>query len=99
MNKISQELRSYLADIGRRGGRKSRRALGPEEARRMVLIREARRAYRDFHAQCFWSSPAHFKPGTGDVDWIAGQLRKYGGAAGWERARKLCHSPESRKKS
>lgn len=39
-------LRQYLAEIGRRGGLKSRRVLDPETARRMVAIREARRAAR-----------------------------------------------------
>ena len=33
----------YLAEIGRRGGIKSRRVLEPATARRMVQIREARR--------------------------------------------------------
>jgi hypothetical protein len=37
-------LRQYLAEIGRRGGIRSRRVLDPETARRMVRIREARRA-------------------------------------------------------
>lgn len=37
-------VREYLAEIGRRGGIKSRRTLEPETARRMVAIREARRA-------------------------------------------------------
>ena len=37
-------LKQYLAEIGRRGGIRSRRALDPETARRMVRIREARRA-------------------------------------------------------
>jgi hypothetical protein len=36
-------LRNYLAQIGRRGGIKSRRVLEPEAARRMVAIRESRR--------------------------------------------------------
>ena len=39
-------LRNYFAEIGRRGGVKSRRVLEPETARRMVAIREARRAVR-----------------------------------------------------
>ncbi len=89
MSEINQETRSYLAEIGRRGGRKSRRKLDGNEARRMVLIREARRAFREFHALCFWSNPADYKPEEGDVEWVAAQLRKNGGAAGWERARKL----------
>ena len=37
-------LSRYMAEIGRRGGVKSRRKLSPETARRMVAIREARRA-------------------------------------------------------
>lgn len=36
----------YLAEIGRRGGIRSRRTLDPDTARRMVRIREARRAIR-----------------------------------------------------
>ncbi|HUQ83454.1 MAG TPA: hypothetical protein VM076_20030 [Gemmatimonadaceae bacterium] len=39
-------IREYLAEIGRRGGMRSRRVLEPEAARRMVAIREARRAAR-----------------------------------------------------
>jgi hypothetical protein len=39
-------LSRYMAEIGRRGGMKSRRTLAPETARRMVEIREARRAAR-----------------------------------------------------
>ena len=39
-------LREYLAEIGRRGGIRSRRVLDPETARRMVAIRETRRAAR-----------------------------------------------------
>ena len=41
-----ESVRDYLAKIGRRGGIKSRRVLEPETARRMVAIREARRAAR-----------------------------------------------------
>ena len=47
----------YLAKIGRLGGLKSRRHLSPEAARAMVAVREARRAYRRFHAECFASLP------------------------------------------
>lgn len=39
-------VRSYLSEIGRRGGIRSRRALDAGTARRMVRIREARRAIR-----------------------------------------------------
>jgi hypothetical protein len=40
------KIRRYLAEIGARGGRKSRRKLDPETAREMVRVREAKRAER-----------------------------------------------------
>ena len=87
---MEQNIKSYLADIGRRGGRKSRRVLDPETARAMVRVREARRAYRRFHAECFWSFDPDYRIGSLDVVWVAGQLRRYGGRDAWEVARKLC---------
>ena len=39
--------KQYLAEIGRRGGMKSRRVLDPETARRMVQIRETRRVAKN----------------------------------------------------
>jgi hypothetical protein len=89
-------MRTYLAEIGKLGGKKSRRTLTKADARRMVLVREARRAYSDFHAQCFWSNPVDFKPGPEDIPWIADRLRKYGGMTGWRRAQRLCLSATSR---
>ena len=83
-------VRAYLAEIGRRGGRKSRRALSPETARAMVRVREARRAYRRFHAECFWSFDPAYAVGAADVEWVAEQLRKHGGRDAWEIASKLC---------
>ena len=47
-------LKAYLARIGRKGGSTSRRALSSADAEDMVRMREARRAFREFHAQCFW---------------------------------------------
>ena len=84
-------MRSYLAEIGRRGGRKSRRALDPETARAMVRVREAGKVYRRFHAECFWSFDPDYRIAMSDVVWVAEQLRKYGGRDAWEVARKLCH--------
>jgi hypothetical protein len=69
---------------------KSRRALAPEAARAMVRVREARRAYRRFHAQCFWSFDPDYPIGLDDVAWVAKQLRSHGGRDAWEAARKLC---------
>jgi hypothetical protein len=41
-----KSLKSYFAEIGRRGGIRSRRTLDPETARRMVVSRERRRMAR-----------------------------------------------------
>jgi hypothetical protein len=87
---MNPDLRSYLAEIGRRGGRKSRRSLSSEEARRMVRVREARRAYRRFHAQCFWSYSPQLQISADDVAWVAEQLMRYGGAREWSVGVKLC---------
>ena len=87
---MERSVREYLAEIGRRGGRKSRRALDPDTARAMVRVREARRAYRRFHAQCFWSFDPEYRVRPSDVAWVAAQLRRHGGRDAWERARKLC---------
>jgi hypothetical protein len=87
---MKPSVRAYLARIGRKGGRKSRRVLDPGMARAMVRVREARRAYRRFHAKCFWSHDPDYDIGLSDVDWVAEQLRRHGGRDEWEVARKLC---------
>lgn len=45
---MDEPVKRYLAEIGRRGGTRSRRTLSAEDARRMVRIREARRAMTAF---------------------------------------------------
>lgn len=87
---MKEEVRAYLAEIGRRGGRKSRRSLDSETARAMVRVREARRMYRRFHTRCFWSYDPDYRVGPTDVAWVADQLRRHGGRDAWEAARKLC---------
>ena len=87
---MDENVRRYLAEIGRRGGRKSRRVLDPDKARRMVRVREARRAYRRFHASCFWSSPPDLEIGEEDIEWVADTLRRHGGREAWEVADRLC---------
>jgi hypothetical protein len=83
-------LSRYLAEIGARGGRKSRRALASDTARDMVRVREARRAYRRFRTMCFWSYRPDLVIGTSDVAWVAEQLRKYGNREAWRVAARLC---------
>lgn len=87
---MERSVRAYLAEIGRRGGRKSRRSLDPEMARAMVRVREARRAYRRFHTRCFWSFNPGYKIGLSDVAWVAEQLRRHGDREAWQVSRRLC---------
>lgn len=87
---MEEQVRDYLSRIGRRGGRKSRRTLDPETARRMVRVREARRAYRRFHTSCFWSYRPDLEIGMEDVEWVAEQLMKHGDREAWRIAKSLC---------
>ena len=87
---MDANVRAYLAGIGRRGGQKSRRRLAPETAREMVRLREARRAFRRFQAQCFWSCDPEYSITQRDVPWVAEQLMKFGGRSGWEQGARLC---------
>ena len=84
------EIRRYLAEIGARGGRKSRRALDPDTARAMVKVREARRAFRRFRTSCFWSYRPDLVIGLDDVAWVAEQLMKHGNRDAWQVGAKLC---------
>lgn len=77
-------------EAGRLGGRKSRRALSSEDARRMVRVRDARRAYRDFYSTCFWSFDPALVITVERVPWVAAQLRRNGGMDAWRVAAKLC---------
>ena len=83
-------IRKYLAEIGRRGGLKSRRNLDPETARAMVHVREARRAFRRFYADCFWSYRPDLVIGRDDVAWVAEQLMRHGTREAWLTGARLC---------
>ena len=82
--------KQYLADIGRRGGAKSRRVLSANVARDMVRVREARRVYRRFYAACFWSYRSDLVIHLTDVPWIAEQLKKNGNREAWRVGEALC---------
>lgn len=87
---MNESTRKYLVEIGRRGGRKSRRRLDPETARAMVRIHEARRAYRELYATCFWSYRPDLEIGLNDVEWAAETLRRNGNLKAWRVASRLC---------
>ncbi len=56
----------------------------------MVRLREARRAYRLFHAQCFWYLKEDMAVTLADVPEIVRGLRQNGGRQGFLLAAKLC---------
>ncbi len=87
---MNAAVKDYLSQIGRRGGRKSRRRLDSRTAREMVLVREARRAYRRFHTQCFWSFDPDYRISARDLDWVREQLMKNGGREAWQTGARLC---------
>jgi len=89
MNEKS-EVHAYLSRIGRVGGRKSRRHLSSKDAHNMVRLREARRAFRMFHAQCFWHMPEDLPITQADIPAIIRGLRTDGGRRGYLAAERLC---------
>lgn len=86
----SATIRAYLSKIGSRGGKRSRRALDPETARRMVKVREAKKAFARFRTQCFWSFDPELKIRFEDITWVVEQLRKNGDLTAWRVAERLC---------
>jgi hypothetical protein len=90
MKAVPQEVSAYLATIGRMGGTKSRRRLSSEDARNMVRVREARRVFRRFYAQCFWYMRQDLDVTIEDIPELARGLRQNGGRQGFLLAAKLC---------
>ena len=87
---IERSVSQYLAEIGRKGGKRSRRQLSSQEARDMVRVREIRRAFREFYARCFWYMRPDADLGLGDLAEVVRGLRKNGGREGFRRAARLC---------
>jgi len=87
---IRLETRKYLAQIGRSGGLKSRRALDTTTAKEMTAVREAKRAFKNFYVQCFWSYNPNHRISKRDVPWVAQELKKHGGREAWKVAARLC---------
>ncbi len=90
MKQVRKEVRAYLAAIGRKGGTKSRRSLSCETARDMVRVREARKIFREFHAQCFWFMRPDLRVTAEDIPELVRGLRQNGGRQGFLLAAKLC---------
>lgn len=90
MKTTSSDAGAHLSEVGRKGGTKSRRHLSPDDARNMVRVREARKAFRAFHAQCFWFMREDMLVTLSDIPVIVRGLRQNGGRQGYLLAEKLC---------
>jgi len=90
MNVIQKELSAYFSALGRKGGAKSRRVLSSDEARQMVRIREARRIFKRFYAQCFWYMRPDLNITRETIPVLVRGLRQNGGRQGFLLAAKLC---------
>ena len=76
--------------VNREDGPGSRRAPPSAESPDRVRVREARQAFRDFHAQCFWYLRPDMQVTRGDIPEIARGLRRNGGRKGFLLAARLC---------
>lgn len=85
-----QDIKRYLAEIGRRGGIKSRRTLDRATARDMARVRDARRAFKRFHTAFFWSYRADLVITRDDIAWVAEHLMKHGNREAWRIGSRLC---------
>jgi hypothetical protein len=56
----------------------------------MVKEREARRAFRDYRAACFWSFDPEYHITLADMSWVAEQLMRHDGRDAWTRGARLC---------
>jgi hypothetical protein len=86
---VFDEVKAYLRGIGAKGGRKSRRRLDSAQARRMVAVREARRAFRDYKTQCFWSFDPQWTIHEEQVPLVIQTLRNEGDAQAFSLAKRL----------
>lgn len=86
---VSEEVKAYLRGIGAKGGKKSRRKLDPAQARRMVAVREARRAFRENKTQCFWSFNPEWKIEHEQVPLVIRTLRTEGNAKTFALAKRI----------
>ncbi len=50
----------------------------------------ARRAFKEFYAQCFWSSDPTLIVEEADIPWIMRNLRLHGGHEGYRIVSELC---------
>lgn len=63
---------------------------GSDTAARERRINLARKAFREFHAQCFWSYREDAEITEDKIPFVVRGLREHGGRAGYRIAAELC---------
>ena len=63
---------------------------GSDTAVRERRIDLARKAFREFHAQCFWSYREDAEITEDKIPFVVRGLREHGGRAGYRIAAELC---------
>ena len=64
--------------------------IAADAAARPRRLELARRAFKDFYAQCFWSYREDAEIGEDDIPWVIRELRHYGGARGYQAVAEIC---------
>lgn len=57
---------------------------------RPARVELARKAFKDFYAECFWSYRPDAKITEEDIPWVIRELRHYGGAKGYQAVAEIC---------
>ena len=63
---------------------------GSDTATRQRRLELARKAFREFYGQCFWSYRADAEITEEDISWVLRELRHNGGHRGYHAAGEIC---------
>ena len=63
---------------------------GSDAAARQARLQLARKAFKDFYAQCFWSYREDAEITEEKIPFVIRGLREHGGLAGYRIAAELC---------
>ena len=65
--------------------------LAGDAAARQRRLELARKAFREFYAQCFWSYREDAEITEDKIPFVVRGLREHGGLAGYQLAAAICH--------
>ena len=68
----------------------ARTSTAEDDAARQRRLALAQQAFRDFFAECFWSSDPGHRVEERDLPWIIRNLREHGGHRGYRIVAELC---------